>query len=113
MDAGGGRLGAVSLLVALLSLAASAYAAFEQDWTTDEQYHLGWSRRLIETGETERYSNLHYNSKTPVNVANVAARMQVRRAFDLTDHDTLHGMTRLPTIAWLNCLLLTTFFTTR
>jgi hypothetical protein len=113
MHAEGVRLRPVSLAVALLALAASAYSAFEQDWTTDEPHHLGWSRRLIESGETERNSNLHYNSKTPVNVVNVAARMLARRALGITDHHALRGITRLPSVVWLGCLLLATFFTAR
>lgn len=58
------------MAVGLVSLVNLFYSAWHQDWTYDEPSHLGWSSRLLETGETERASNFHYSSTTPVTLLN-------------------------------------------
>jgi len=93
-------------LAATFSIAAALVGAFAYDLTVDEPFHLGWSRRLLESGETERESELHFNSKTPVTMANVAARKLAKRA--TSDQTTLRAASRLPTVAMLAVLLATT-----
>ena len=57
----------------LFGLGSVLYAAWEQDWTYDEPYHLRWSERLLDRGITERESNSLWNSKTPISVPYVLA----------------------------------------
>jgi len=77
--------------------------------TYDEPDHLAWARRLLETGETERLSVLHYNSKTPGTVPNAIARQVARKTFGLRDPPRLRFWTRLPTVLELALLLGTVF----
>src|SRR4029453_18836054 len=60
----------LAIAVGLVSLGNLCYSAWHQDWTYDEPDHLGWSARLLETGETERTSYFQYSSKTPVTLLN-------------------------------------------
>src|SRR5262245_41305075 len=66
--------------VAAVALASATYSAWAQGWTYDEPVHLLWSRRLLETGVSERDSQERFNSKTPVTIPNVLAEKAARAA---------------------------------
>jgi len=95
-----------------LSLAAAAYAAWRQDTTYDEPYHLDWSQRLLESGETERDSQERYNSKTPASIPNVLAQRAAAGA-GVTSPRALRFAARLPGVLWLAGLLLGVFLGAR
>ncbi len=57
----------------VFGLGSVLYAAWEQDWTYDEPYHLRWSERLLDRGISERETNSLWNSKTPISVPYVLA----------------------------------------
>ncbi len=76
-DPGTRLIGILAAACALFSLGFGGYAAWDQDWTTDERIHLGWSERFWNTGETERDSVGRYESKTPIHVPNVVFRQWV------------------------------------
>lgn len=98
----------------VFGLSASAWSAWVQDWTTDEPVHLDWSRRLLDTGITERTSSLHYNSKTPVVMLNVIGRRVARRWLGIDDQTALRFAARTATLVWLALLLATLYvFTER
>jgi hypothetical protein len=58
----------------------------------------------VETGETERVSVLHYNSKTPGTVPNAVARQAAKRWLGLREA-RLRFVSRLPTVLFLALLL--------
>jgi hypothetical protein len=99
----------VAAAAVAFGLAAALASAWHQGETYDEPAHLAWSRRLLDTGETERTSVLHYNSKTPVSVLNVLARQGTRRVFSVRDPQVLRFASRVPNVAWLAVLLLAVF----
>ena len=92
---------------------ASARAAYEGGWTTDEPMHLEWSRRLMEQGVTERRSALHFNSKTPVTMLNEASRRFARRRLGWRDPDMARFAARLPGLLWFGVVLAATFLVSR
>lgn len=47
------------------------YSATTFYWTWDESTHLGWSERLVATGNYERASRWDFNSKSPIHQLNV------------------------------------------
>jgi 4-amino-4-deoxy-L-arabinose transferase-like glycosyltransferase len=94
------------------ALALAAWAAFNQGWTYDEPFHIEWSERFLLTGETERASKERFNSKTPINILNVAAR-QAASAAGVRDARALRFAARLPTVGWLLLLLSSVFLVTR
>jgi hypothetical protein len=96
-------LKALAAAAAAFALASALWAAWRQDTTTDEPIHLAWSRRLLDSRVTERRSDIHFNSKTPVVMANVAARKLAKRF--TRDETTLRFACRLPTVGWLALLL--------
>ena len=63
----------------------------------------------METGETERLSVLHYNSKTPGAVPNAIARQAAKRWLGVRGPDRLRFYSRLPTVAALAVLLALVF----
>lgn len=99
-------------LACLFAVLGAAYAALRQDWTYDEPFHLGWSERLLTSGETERESQERYNSKTPAAIPNALAR-RAAVALGATQPRALRLAARLPTVAWLALLLVTTFLAAR
>lgn len=106
-----GGLALVTLAAVTFSLACALHDAWVSDLTTDEPIHLEWSRRLLESGETGR-GPLHFNSKTPIVMANVLARKAVRRHLDPGPR-VLRWVARLPTVGWLALLLAAVFGITR
>jgi hypothetical protein len=89
----------------LFSLAAAAASAWVQGETYDEPDHIAYARRLVETGETERLSVLHYNSKTPGSVPHAVARQAAKNWLGVRGPDRLRFFSRLPTVAALALLL--------
>jgi 4-amino-4-deoxy-L-arabinose transferase-like glycosyltransferase len=106
-----GALPLATVAAVVLALLGTLHDAWVDDMTTDEPIHLEWSRRLLESGETGR-GPLHFNSKTPVVMANVLARKLARRHLDPGPR-VLRWVARLPTVAWLALLLIAVFAVTR
>ena len=84
---------------------AAAISAWSQGETYDEPDHIAYARRLVETGETERISVLHYNSKTPGTVPNAVARQAAKKWLGVRDPAHLRLFSRLPTVLALALLL--------
>ncbi|PYQ54107.1 MAG: hypothetical protein DMF78_07260 [Acidobacteria bacterium] len=99
---------AATLAAAVFGLASAAMSAYRQYETSDEPDHLAYARRLLDTGETERSSQLHFNSKTPASVPNVLARQAARRLGVRGDRP-LRFFSRLPTVMEYALLLGTVF----
>ncbi len=93
----------------LFSLAAAAASAWMQGETYDEPDHIAYARRLIETGETERVSVLHYNSKTPGTVPHALARQAAKAWLGVRGPERLRFFARLPSVAAFALLLGTVF----
>jgi len=98
------RLRAAAFAAAAFGLAAAVWSAHEQALTIDEPYHLAYARRLLLERESERASQLHFDSKTPVVVANVLAR-RAARGLGIEDPGLLKLASRLPSVAWLGLLV--------
>jgi Dolichyl-phosphate-mannose-protein mannosyltransferase len=99
----------VRLLVAslvLFALGHASWTAWSASWTVDESVHLSWSRRVLETGSTDRDDIGTYNSKTPVSMLNVLARMSAER-FRTSDR-VERLAARLPNVVEFALLLATT-----
>jgi 4-amino-4-deoxy-L-arabinose transferase-like glycosyltransferase len=101
-------LGFLTIAVALLALAHAGYSAWCESWTFDELHHLRWSERLLQSGETERESDEHFDSKTPIMVPNVLMAAFAKAA-GIADPHGRRFASRLPSIAWLASLLAATF----
>ncbi len=99
-DPGTRLIGILAAACALLSLGFAGYAAWDQDWTTDERIHLGWSERFWNTGETERDSVGRYESKTPIHVPNVVLRQWVESR-GVESEQARRFAARAPQLAWL------------
>ena len=95
------------------AILATLWSAYENDWTTDEPMHLEWSRRLLEEGKTERRSQLHFNSKTPVTMLNQAARRFARGSLGVRDPRKARLAARVPSLLWLGVVLAATFWLAR
>jgi hypothetical protein len=99
----------VTAAAVAFALVVTAWSAYENDWTTDEPKHLEWSQRLVDQGITERESQLHFNSKTPVSVLNVVSRRFARRVLGVRNPVLARLAARLPGLAWLGVVLGATF----
>jgi len=66
--------------LALFAMGNASWSAWREAWTIDEPFHLGWSRRVLETGSTRRDDVPSYDSKTPVSMLNVLAQMSLTYA---------------------------------
>jgi hypothetical protein len=99
--------------VSTLALAMSLHAARFGGETYDEPHHLAYARRLLDSGETERRTNLQFNSKTPALVPNVLLRQYARWTLGIKDPDELRLFARLPSVLCLAALVLTVFLATR
>ena len=93
-------LGTLALAGAFFSVSFAAHAAWDQDWTTDERIHLGWSERFWNTGETERDSVGRYDSKTPIHVPNVIFRQWIERR-GVESEQPRRFASRVPQLIWL------------
>jgi 4-amino-4-deoxy-L-arabinose transferase-like glycosyltransferase len=105
-------LPALTLAAVCFGVGSALYAAWDQGWTYDEPYHFGWSRRLLEEGVTERQSTPLFNSKTPILVPNVLAKM-AGEAAGIRDATALRFLSRLPTVGWFATTLLVLFLAVR
>ena len=93
-------LSVLALAGAIFSLSFAGYAAWDQDWTTDERIHLAWSARFWNTGETERDSVGRYESKTPIHLPNVVFRQWLeKRGIDA--EQPRRFASRVPQLLWL------------
>ena len=99
------------IAVGLVSLVNLFYSAWDQDWTYDEPFHLGWSSRLLETRETERTSIHNYGSTTPVTLLN-AVPFRIAQARHWGD-PLPKFLARMPTIGWWLGLVVATFLFAR
>jgi 4-amino-4-deoxy-L-arabinose transferase-like glycosyltransferase len=99
------------IAVGLVSLVNLFYSAWHQDWTYDEPSHLAWSLRLLETRETERASNFHYSSTTPVTLLN-AVPFHFAQARHWGE-PLPKFLARIPTIGWWLGLVVATFLFAR
>src|SRR5262245_18351684 len=72
-------LGLIACACAVYALLGACYAAWTEDWTFDESFHLRWSERLLDEGVTERLSAERLDTKTPVMIPNVLARRAAER----------------------------------
>lgn len=101
LDPGTRLIGILAAACALFSMGFAGCAAWDQDWTTDERIHLGWSERFWNTGETERDSvgrykyraDAHHDRRHPVapqerRISHLC--VATRRGTDLVGH-TLEG----------------------
>ena len=93
-------LGVLALCCSAWSLLVAGYAAWDQDWTTDEPLHLAWSERFWESGQTERDSADRYDSKTPIHVPNAVLRRLVAGDSDEDDKASRFAA-RFPQVLWL------------
>ena len=105
VDRGTRLIGILAGACALFSLAFAGYAAWDQDWTTDEHVHLAWSERFWNSGEDERDSAGRYASTTPIHVPNVALRQWVMRA-GVEGEKGRRFAARAPQLVWLAITLL-------
>ncbi len=92
----------------VFGLGSVLYAAWEQDWTYDEPYHLRWSERLLDRGITERETSPLWNSKTPISVPYVLAG-RVAKALGFAEGRPLMFATRLPGVLAYLLLVAATF----
>jgi len=83
-------------------------AAWQQDWTYDEPYHLRWSERLLDRGITERESNSLWNSKTPITIPYVLAG-RAAKVLGLREGRPLMFATRLPGVLAYLLLVVASF----
>ena len=93
-------LGILAIFSALFSLSFAGYAAWDQDWTTDEHIHLAWSERFWNSGELERDSAGRYASTTPIHAPNAALRQFVERR-GVEQEKAVRFAARVPQLAWL------------
>ena len=93
-------LGILALGSVIWSVSFAAFAAWDQGWTTDEQLHLAWSKRLWDEGQTERDSADRFDSKTPIHVPNALLRGFVESQGS-DQPETGRFAARVPQLLWL------------
>src|SRR5262245_42046185 len=94
-------LGLIACACAAFALCSTAYAAWVEDWTFDEPFHLRWAERLLDEGVTERGSAERFDTKTPVMIPNVLARRAVERLLPGHPRAAKWGA-RAPGLLWLS-----------
>src|SRR5262245_22624581 len=97
---------AVVLVLAAVAILQAVYASWRQDWTLDERVHLGWSRRLLDEGVTERDSAGRFDSKTAFSLIHVLAHRAAGESFE---SPAARVAARLPTVLCLAALFAATF----
>lgn len=89
------------LFLSILSLAQVLSGSWFNEWPSgDESWHYAWSERFFESGETERVSTTHFQSTTPITLANVISK-KVARRLGITDGMTQVFISRLPGVVIL------------
>ena len=97
----------VTLAAVLFTLGNATWAAWDQDITYDEPFHLGWPQRLLEERNDGR-EPFRFDSKTPALLPAVILRKSLERAGVESDQ-VLRFSTRLPSVALLGLALLLVF----
>lgn len=92
------------MLAAVLSVSNALWAAWDQDVTYDEPFHLRWAERLLRDREDGR-EEFRFDSKTPAMIPAIALR-RVAIALATESDQALRFSTRLPSVA----LLIVAFF---
>lgn len=103
----GAALRFVTLAAVVFTLGNATWAAWDQDITYDEPFHLGWPRRLLEERNDGR-EQFRFDSKTPALLPAVILRKSLERAGVESDQ-ILRFSTRLPSVALLGLVLLLVF----
>lgn len=89
----------IALLAAALSLGNATWAAWDQDITYDESFHLRWPERLL-TERDDRRDEFRFDSKTPAMLPAVLIRDALQEA-GVESPQALRFSTRLPSLACL------------
>ncbi len=97
----------MTLAAVAFTLGNAAWAAWDQDITYDEPFHLGWPQRLLEERNDAR-EQFRFDSKTPALLPAVILRKALERAGVESDQ-VLRFSTRLPSVALLGLVLLLVF----
>lgn len=103
---------ALALAASCVGLGHTLYAAWQQDWTYDEPYHMQWARRLLLERVSERKSDPLWNSKTPIMIPYVLAK-DAGRALGATDGRALSFWARMPGALCFAVVLSATFLFAR
>lgn len=100
------RFAYLYLMVALVwSLSNILYSLGSYDWPAgDEGWHLSYSKRYYDTGETERATVHNYNSTTPVVLLNVIIAELYKNYSGATEFNKV--ATRVPQFIWYLVLVL-------
>jgi len=104
-------LRALALCAAVFTLGNATWAAWDQDITNDEPFHLGWPERLLEERNDAR-EQFRFDSKTPALIPNVLFRSAVQYTGVASDRG-LQFAGRLPSVALLAAVLFAVFHLAR
>jgi 4-amino-4-deoxy-L-arabinose transferase-like glycosyltransferase len=104
--------GLIALALAAAAVGHALWSGWEQGWTYDEAFHLGWSERFLDSGVSERVSQERFNSKTPIMMPGVLARKALRAA-GVSNPRALRLAARAPSAFWLALLLALVYATGR
>ncbi len=104
-------LRALALCAAVFTLGNATWAAWDQDITNDERFHLGWPERLLEERNDAR-EQFRFDSKTPALLPNVLFRSAVQYAGVASDRG-LQFAGRLPSVALLAAVFFAVFHLAR
>jgi len=97
----------VTVILSLLWLLQTGWAAWAEGWTADEPIHLRWSARLWSEDVAERTSFHWFDSTTPISLAHVLCQRAAERAG--LGPRAVRFAARLPSIAFGEALLLLVF----
>lgn len=98
------RLRLIALAAAVLTLGNALWAAWDQDITYDEPFHVGWAERLLDSRIDTR-EQFRFDSKTPALIPGVLLRKAARQA-GIESEQALRFATRLPSVALLALTLM-------
>jgi hypothetical protein len=101
----------VTLAAVVFTLGNATWAAWDQDITYDEPFHLGWPERLLKERNDGR-EVFRFDSKTPALLPSVFIRDSLRGA-GVESQPVLRFATRLPSVALLALVLLLVFVLSR
>lgn len=98
----------LTLICVVFALTTTITSALRFDWTYDERFHIDWNQRLWDQGVTERESVYNYISTTPIILTNMAFSKFI---YSFAGRSVFEEkfLLRLPTTAWLLCLLFGTY----
>lgn len=104
-------LRALALCVVAFTLGNATWAAWDQDITNDERFHLGWPERLLEERNDAR-EQFRFDSKTPALLPSVLLRNALQ-ASGVESDQMLRFATRLPSVALLALVVFVVFLLAR